>query len=335
MAGGIAGYSPWMFEVVLAGVGWLLVALTGLDVFRTVVWSSQGAGPVTSVVTALIGRASEVAAGSRLLRSLAGPVALFTVVAVWAGLLLVGFTLALQVDSESIRATTTGAAADWSERIYYVGYTLFTLGNGDFAPNSSFTQAVTVMTNLTGMFLITLSVTYFLPVISASVGSRSFASSAVALGERPADVIIDGWDGERVDLDDQLRDLAGQLSILGQQHLAYPVLHLFHAPRRGESAPLAVGLLDDVLTLLDAVDPMAASARPSRRQLRSSIVRYVDAHGHDANGSAKALPLTLDELRAADIRLQMDDQAFESLLDEMEMPRGEVACVADLDGIGA
>lgn len=162
-----------MFEVVLAGVGWLLVALTGLDVFRTVVWSSQGAGPVTSVVTALIGRASEVAAGSRLLRSLAGPVrslagpvALFTVVAVWAGLLLVGFTLALQVDSESIRATTTGAAADWSERIYYVGYTLFTLGNGDFAPNSSFTQAVTVMTNLTGMFLITLSVTYFLPVIS-------------------------------------------------------------------------------------------------------------------------------------------------------------------------
>lgn len=283
--------------------GWILVALVLADVFRTVLWSGQGAGPLTAAITGVGRRLLPRLSGHGRLRSAVGPLAVLLIVTVWSTLLLVGFTLVLEGDPDAIRTSSTEQPVDWFERAYYVGYSLFTLGNGDLAPVTDAGRLLTVAISATGLFLITLSVTYLLPVISASVASRSFASSAHSLGDTPEDVVLGAWDGDRIHLHDQLRDLASQLSLLAEQQLAYPVLHLFASSDPSTSAPLAVAHLDALLTLLDDVDPGVAPVRTPRRQLRAALESYRETSGKGGDVEVSAAPRDHERLAAAGIRL--------------------------------
>lgn len=285
MPTGRIGYWPVVGTFFLVTAGWLLIVLVIVDVFRTVLWSGRGAGPLTGGVTAIGRRIAPHLPGGGHVRSAVGPVALALIAILWATLLLVGFTLALEADPDSIGTSTTKQPVPLGQRVYFVGYALFTLGNGDLAPMTDGSRAITVLISATGLLLITTAVTYLLPVVSASVASRSFASSVHSLGETPEDVITGAWDGTRIQLDHQLRDLAGALSQLAEQHLAYPVLHLFHSSDPSASAPLAVADLDDVLTLLDGVDQRVAPLATPRRQARSSIEAYLETYGHPIGGA--------------------------------------------------
>lgn len=62
-----------MPDLVIAGLG---AALVLVDVFRTVLWSGRGAGPLTTVVTAVGRRASSRLEGRPVARSAVGPAAI-------------------------------------------------------------------------------------------------------------------------------------------------------------------------------------------------------------------------------------------------------------------
>lgn len=322
-------------DLVITGIGLALVALVVLDVFWTVLWSSNGAGPLTGVITGSVRRATRLLTPRRRgLLSVAGPTALVLIVVAWSAALLLGFTLALQFDPDAIRTAPTDRPAAIVERGYYVGYTLFTLGTGEYRPTTDTARAASVVVNGLGMFLVTLSVTYLLPVISASVASRSFGSSALALGRTPEEVITGAWDGTWIRLDPQLLMLSSQLSTLADQHLAYPVLHLFHSRTSDASAPLAAAVLDDALTLLDAVEPTVAPAAPSRRQLRSAIERYAATFGdHVGDVTPRAAP-SLRSLTGAGIPLRHDEESFEQLVAGMRDHRGRMRGLLEATGVG-
>lgn len=269
-----------MGTFLLVTLGWLLIVLVIVDVFRTVLWSAEGAGPLTGGLTSTARRVAPHLRGGGGVRSVLGPLTLALIVILWAVLLYVGFVLTLEADPDSIGTSTAKQPVPLGQRVYFVGYALFTLGNGDLAPLTDGSRAITVLISATGLLLITTAVTYLLPVVSASVASRSFASSVRSLGDTPEDVVTGAWDGTRVQLDHQLRELSGALSQLTEQHLAYPVLHLFHSSEPAASAPLAVADLDDVLTLLDGVDPRVAPLATARRQARASIEAYLKTYGH-------------------------------------------------------
>lgn len=323
-----------MSDFLLVGLGFLLVLLVLADVFRTVLWSGQGAGPLTGAVTALGRRALPLVSGNRRIRSAVGPLALLAVVVTWSTLLLVGFTLMLEAQPDAIRTAGTKQPVDWFERAYFVGYSLFTLGNGDLAPATDFGRALAVAVSATGLFLLTLSVTYLLPVISASVASRSFASSARALGDTPEDIVLGAWDGHRIGLDHQLRELATALGTLAEQHLAYPVLHLFQSSDTATSAPLAVAEMDDLLTLLDGVDPVAAPLTTPRRQLRSAIEVYVDIYERSwSSDTVPSAPRT-DRLAAAGVPL-VERRSYEHRLDDLAAHRRRVRSLVRASGLEA
>lgn len=321
-----------MVTFLAVALGWLLVALVVLDAFRTVLWSSQGAGPLTGAVTGFGRRLLPRLPGGGRVRSAVGPIAVLAIVGLWSLLLLVGFTLVFEGDPDAIRTASSDRPVGWSQRAYYVGYSLFTLGNGDLAPVTDAGRLTTVAISATGLFLITLSVTYVLPVISASVASRSFASGATSLGDTPQDVVLGAWDGERIRLDDQLRDLATQLSLLAEQQLAYPVLHLFNSPEPSASAPLAVARLDDVLTLLDGVDQRVAPTASPRRQLRAAVHAYVQTYGHPVgeSGTPPALPAT-GPLAAGGVPLS-DPAAYARQAAELDGHRADVRQIASAAG---
>ncbi|MCO8128124.1 potassium channel family protein [Acidimicrobiia bacterium EGI L10123] len=321
-----------MRDFLLVGLGCLMVALVVADVFRTVLWSGQGAGPLTGAITALGRRALPLLSGDRRLRSAVGPVALLAIVATWTALLLTGFTLMLEGQPDAIRTSGTKQPVDWFERAYFVGYSLFTLGNGDLAPATDFGRVLAVAVSATGLFLLTLSVTYLLPVISASVASRSFASSARALGDSPEDVVLGAWDGTRIQLDHQLRDLAAALGTLAEQHLAYPVLHLFQSSDTTTSAPLAVADLDDLLTLLDGVDPPVAPLATPRRQLRSAIATYLETYGSQVDEDGTPTVPRTHRLDEAGIAL-VDRMTYERTLDDLSTHRKRVRSLVGAAGV--
>lgn len=75
-------------------------------------------------------------------------------------------------------------------RIYFVAYTMFTMGNGGFTPKEGAWQIVTSLTTTSGMRLVTLVVSYVLSVRSAVVQKRSFAGQANALSKWSEDFVV-------------------------------------------------------------------------------------------------------------------------------------------------
>lgn len=55
----------------------------------------------------------------------------------------------------AVRDAANGEPAGLVDRLYFTGYTVFTLGNGDFKPGSGIWQIATGAAAGTGLFLVT------------------------------------------------------------------------------------------------------------------------------------------------------------------------------------
>lgn len=248
--------------LVLAGGALVAVAL--VDVAWTTVAAGSGAGPVTGWVgRSLWGLALRVHARRRshALLSLAGVAIVFAVLASWIGLVLAGWALVFSASEGAVRASHGGSAADLPGRLYFTGYTVFTLGNGDYVPGSGVWQLATVIAVGTGLVLVTLSITYLVPVASAVSLRRQLASYIASLGSSPQEILRRGWNGSSFSaLAQHLVSLTALLQTSRQQHFTYPVLHYFHSMERESSAPPNIANLSQAVHLL--AYGVAPGARP-------------------------------------------------------------------------
>ena len=270
-----------MFDLIVLIAGALLVALVFIDALATTLAVGAGAGPLTR---RLVGpawrgllRLHQPGNPSALLR-IAGPVLLVTTVLVWVALLWAGWSLVLLAGEGAVVNATTRAPAGSADVIYYAGFTVFTLGVGDFVASTSTWRLVTSGASFTGLFLITLAITYLISVISAVVARRAVAIRINALGGSASEIVARGWAGDSFSsaFVQQLVALTGELATTAEQHLAYPVLHYFHSGDRGTSAPIAVARLDDAMMLLQRV--VAPEAQPDVSAVdpvRQVISRYL------------------------------------------------------------
>lgn len=265
---------------ILILLGSALVVLAFVDALWTTLWVDGSAGPISSRVTAWSWRGTVALVGRRRhgALSLFGPFVLSLVVILWMALLWLGWTLIYSGDEQSILHGSTNTPADWPVRFYFVGYLLFTAGLGDYVPNGSTWQILAVFTNMTGLLLATLGITYILSVISAVVQKRAFASQVSGLGRTTAEIVESGWNGRDLrDLNLPLSALASQLSQLSEQYRAYPVLQYYHAAEPEKSPTVAVAIFDDALTLIRfGVAPEHRPSRTVMRSARSSVQSFLD-----------------------------------------------------------
>lgn len=260
-------------------LGGVLVVVTFLDALSTTLWVDGSAGPISSRVAKWSWRASLALAGHQhRALSLVGPFVLSLIVILWVAMLWLGWTLIFSGDARSILHSSTNMPADWPARFYFVGYLLFTAGLGDYAPNGGTWQLMAVLTNMTGLLLATLAITYILSIITAVVQKRAFASQVSGLGRNAAEIVESGWNGRDLrDLDLPLSALASQLAQVAQQYRAYPVLQYYHPARPEKSPAVAAALLDDALTLIRfGVPPEHRPSRAVIRSARSSIESLLD-----------------------------------------------------------
>ena len=232
------------------GVG--LLSITVLDLLWTTLWIEEGAGPLTSRLMAALWRTTRsIGSQQPHVLTLAGPVILLGSLTAWIGLLWGGWTFVLASSETALIDTLNRGPISWVDRFYFVGYTMFTLGNGDFAPRAGIWQVVTTLISGSGMLFVTLSVTYVLSVLDAVTQKRSFASDVSGLGSNGIEIARTSWNGDEFEgLEVSLNTLATELNALTSNHKAYPILHYFYS-RQPQQAPASrIPALDEALTLL-------------------------------------------------------------------------------------
>ena len=313
-------------NVLYLGLGVLFLAVVIVDLLWTTLWVEGGAGPLTDRLMAWTWKLARRVGGRRpRLLSLSGPAVLVLSLGVWIVFLWAGWGL-LFASAENALVDSVGARqVSWSELIYYTGYTIFTLGVGDFIPRGSLWQLVTVLATANGMLFITLSVTYVLSVLSAVTQKRAFATGVSGLGAESTEILRASWDGEAFrGLEVPLNTVASQLNTLTANHKAYPILHYFYTEEPALVPTTSITVLDEALTLLRF--GVAEENRPNElliNEARSSVQTYLgivgDAYVEPADRSPP--PPELAALRDAGVPTVSDRKFDDSIADLEERRR--------------
>ncbi|SDM17534.1 Ion channel [Catalinimonas alkaloidigena] len=260
-----------------AGLGLLLLALSD---FAVTAFVPTGEGRLT----ALVGRGvyklllwlSGYNGYNRRLNYI-GLVAIVAISTVWISLLWLGFTLIYLSDVNSILVGTSKTPADFFEKLYHVGYTISTLGIGDYVPGNDFWRVVTSLVSFVGLVTITMSITYLIPVISNAIHKRSLSLQISSLGQTPEDIVLNSYDGHDFrSIESTLTSLSSEIFLYTQNNVAYPILHYMHSCNPSENIVLRLAALDEALTLFlfhvpDELRPSLLSLQSARRAITAYL----------------------------------------------------------------
>jgi Ion channel len=323
--------------ITLMITGIALLVVTATDALWTTVWIDGRAGPLTNRLSEALWWSTRTVIRSHRhhLLSASGPAILLAVFAMWVTLLLVGWTLIFLSTHGVVLDSHTQQPASGIAQLYFVAYSVFTLGNGDYVPHGGLWQLATAAMAGSGLFLITLAITYLLPVLSAVVEKRTLASQINALGSDATEIVTTAWDGRSFsDLASHLVTLTSSLGRLAEQHLAYPVLDYFHSSDRQKASAPAIANLDEALTILCfAITPQHRPASAVLGPARRSIAAYLDtvASTLPTNAERAPPPPDLTKIREAGIPT-VADADFTVVLETLAERRHRLATLVSNDG---
>lgn len=218
-------------DIVYLTVGILAVVLTVTDILKTTL-STNGGGTITNAVGRSIWNlffiASRHNARARIL-DYAGVAALVAVLVAWVCGLWIGLFLILMSDPNSIVSSSRELSAGPLEKFYYAGFSLSTLGVGDYKASSNVWRVVTSVSAFAGLVLITTSVTYFVQVLSAVSLQSKISLYVYSMGATPQAVLQNNWNGKDLNsFADASEELVSMLIQHTLHHHSFPVLHYFH-----------------------------------------------------------------------------------------------------------
>ena len=189
---------------------------------------------------------------------------------------MIGYGLIYNSDTNSIVETSTELSASIPAKFYYVGYTLTSLGNGDLKTGNDFWRIISNFTGLNGMFLLSIAISYFIPLMSAVVKQRMLATYISNLGKTPADIISNGWNGSNFDrLHAQFKELYPMILMQCEQQLAYPVLLYFHSENPKYSPQLNLAKLDEALSIQEVYNIDQSDKAYIWKNLRMAMNKYL------------------------------------------------------------
>ena len=207
-----------------------------------------------------------------------GYLLLVIIVAVWVLCLWSSFFLLLLSDPGSVINSTTHVFAGAWEKLYYSGFNLSTAGIGDFVASNNLWRIVTDLYSATGLIFITLSITYFVPVLSAVITQRQLGLGIGSLGDTPVDMLLNGYNGKNFKL--FVKEVTKFSDILfkhSQNHRAYPVIHYFHNTKEHNAVILQIAKLYDAVLIFESTVKEELQP-PSIRlaQIKKAIGNYTE-----------------------------------------------------------
>ena len=322
----------------MIGIGVALVVVTMVEVIWTTIAAGSGAGPVTSRATRSLWAVALAIHGRRpshRLLTAAGVGITASMLALWMAMVLVGWVLIFDSAEGAVRSASTAEPAPFVSRVYFVGYTVFTLGNGEFVPGDGAWQIATATATGTGLILITVSITYLVPVAGAVAQRRQLGSYIASLGGTPHEIITRAWNGDDFGaLADHLVALTPLVHDARQRHLTYPMLHYFHSSDVESALGPNIANLDMAIQLLHFAvasnkRPEPAATEPLDRAVASFLETLRSAFFR-ADDDGLRLP-ALSPLREAGIPT-VHDEEFEQSASETAHRRQLLAGLLKNDG---
>ena len=303
----------------LAGI--TVVLITAYDLIYTT-FSPRGAGFVSDFITSVIWNTLrlfyKITGDHRILRG-AGIIIVCATLLSWLLLLWAGQFMIVLADQDAVVDSTTNVPATNMQRLYYSGYILSTMGNGDYKGGTDGWRVYSAVISFAGLTLITIAISYMVPVISAVTERRALSIRIRAIGESAQNIILDNWDGNSCQrLKDHFSGLAESIALQGQMHLSYPVLQYFHHGRKATALLPSLAILDEALTMMLLYLP--ESTRPDPQHLiplRKAITNFLLTLDIVSNRAeeTEVPPLEVDLLRAHNLPLKHPDTELISTLD--------------------
>lgn len=242
----------------LIAIGALVALVVLADAVFTVIRATEEKGPIARFVLR-IGRAG-VHRLPRRFRTAAGVIITFLIVLSWTLGLWLAWTIALLDPAVALRTAGGEPASGVLDAMYVAGFAIFTLGTGDLEAGTQAGRLVTVLASGTGLFTVTLEVTYLVSLTSAISHERSTARQVYALGGDVRTILRRAWDGRSFrPIEPYLQAVTRDLSALAEHHRLFPVLHdILPAERKMALGPSLLALADACEVMAHAVGQEAA-----------------------------------------------------------------------------
>ncbi|KAI9142727.1 hypothetical protein BKA69DRAFT_1123786 [Paraphysoderma sedebokerense] len=298
--------------VYLGIIGCLLLPFVLYDIILTALSSSKS-GPITRWIT--IGF-HQIALGIVKISRHHGDYVLELLV-FWSVGTWTAWVLIFRFSDKSIINNNTGETANFAQTIYFTGFTIFTLGMGDYVPNTDAYRITTGIACGTGVFVMSLSTAYVLGVNQAAAQQRSLASSISSMGGSAVDILINAWNGKDFgSLDSQLQGIASGITSIAEALNTYPVLSNVHSANAHTSISVRISAVDELLTILFHVIPN--DIRPDKLTLiltRNAISSYIRGSFVTGLRPSKKAPRasSIEPLAKAGISLLMDDNSWKTM----------------------
>lgn len=326
------------YVLLIAGI--IILLIIAYDVAYTT-FSTSGAGFFANAITKgsyKLSRNIAVKTGFKKSFEHVGILVIGLVLAFWYLSVWAGSALIFCADPDAVVNSTTKVPADVYEKIYYTGFTLSTLGVGDYNANSDGWRIFTVFLSLSGFVLITTGISYMLPILSAAVVKRQLGTYIAMLGANPQDILIKQWQKESGNfgqLDTYFSNLIQMILQHSQQLLAYPVLYCFDTLESKNASALNIAKLDEALTILLLHTP--PDHRPSDQSiypLREAITEYIAIQKDYFIKLKPAEPHIpdLSRMQAAGIPLLSDHDKIQQQYDELSDRRKLLGAVLKNQG---
>ncbi|MCM4156618.1 potassium channel family protein [Gramella sp. AN32] len=256
-------------------LGIIIYLLIVIDVIQTTL-SMQGAGWLTSRFSHIFWKGFLNLSGkngSSKILSHAGYILLIFIVLIWVVSLWSSMVLMLYSNPGAIIESSTKMAAGFWQVVYYSGFTLSTLGMGDFIPAGDVWRILTSIYSFTGLILLTMSVTYFIPVLSAVIEQQKLGISLSTLGSTPQEIVLNSWNKKDFKrLIDKIDDISDSIIKYSQQHRAYPVIHYFHNPKQKNNVVLQLARLYEAMIII--TDKIKKENQPAAEDIQPLIIAF-------------------------------------------------------------
>jgi hypothetical protein len=279
-----------MAETIYLLIGIIILSLVMYDFFFTTL-SGSGAGILTRSVAFNAHKMVRNLHGvfGRSVFNFSGLLVNLSVLFVWIMLVWIGLFLVFSYDPDGM-TNDSGRVANWVERLYYTGYTLSTLGVGNFKTTTEFFEIITSLFSFFGFIFFTSSMTYLISVSSAVINKRTLSRSIQNLGKDPQQIAEKLMNLDSSYSMQQILNFQEMIDRHAVNHQAYPVVHFFSHKRQDVCLGLNLTRLDEAVNILLS-NPSAGKIKQELAPLRSSLSHFIQ---HLNQNYSRSLPKNED-----------------------------------------
>lgn len=270
-----------------AGAG--LIGLVSRDAFDAL-FHAEGQGAFSRRITRAVWQVFRRVSSRAGLFSMAGPVALVVVLAIWAGLLVLGWALIFWPHMPGGFRFDTGVEASGSNFVHALNVslvTITTLGFGDITPKTNALRLILPLEALLGFGMLSASISWLISIYPALSRRRSLAYeiSLLRAAQAEDDLSLDALTPAAAE--HLLAELTSRLIAVERDLVQFPISYYFSAADPRFSLPVAAPyLLEMARRGTDAAQPSIVRFRAHMlMQAIDDLARTTATRFHRSNAT--------------------------------------------------